>query len=99
MAQVGNTSARHCTHFGWGILGSEFSQAGCSALSLSLPRAFDLGFWDQPSLLSELRHSILKSLVARKCFQAETAKRLESWPPDRSGFSAFVGVNGETKLG
>ncbi len=26
---------------------------------------FALGFWDQPSLLSKLRHSILKSLVAR----------------------------------
>ena len=52
---------------------------------------FALGFWDQPSLLSELRHSILKSLVARKCLQPETAKLLESWPLDRSGFSAFVG--------
>jgi len=39
---------------------------------------FALGFWDQPSLLSELRHSILKSLVARNCLQAETAKLLES---------------------
>lgn len=44
-----------------------------------------------PSLLSELRHSILKSLVTRKCLQAETANLLESWPLDRSGFSAFVG--------
>ena len=52
---------------------------------------FALGFWDQPSLLSELRHSILKSLVARNCLQPETAKLLESWPLDRSGFSAFVG--------
>ena len=52
---------------------------------------FALGFWDQPSLLGELRHSILKSLVARKCLQPETAKLLESWPLDRSGFSAFVG--------
>ncbi len=52
---------------------------------------FALGFWDQPSLLSELRHSILKSLVASKCLQPETAKLLESWPLDRSGFSAFVG--------
>ena len=52
---------------------------------------FALGFWDQPSLLSELRHSILKSLVARQCLQPETAKLLESWPLDRSGFSAFVG--------
>ena len=52
---------------------------------------FALGFWDQPSLLSELRHSILKSLVARKCLQAETATLLESWPLERSGFSAFVG--------
>lgn len=50
-----------------------------------------LGFWDQASLLSELRHSILKSLVARKCLRAESAKILESWPLDRSGFSAFVG--------
>ena len=52
---------------------------------------FALGFWDQPSLLGELRHSILKSLVARSCLQPETAKLLESWPLDRSGFSAFVG--------
>jgi hypothetical protein len=44
---------------------------------------FALGFWHQPSLLSELRHSILKSLVARNCLQAETAKLLESWPLDR----------------
>ncbi|MFN8613230.1 MAG: transposase [Vulcanimicrobiota bacterium] len=52
---------------------------------------FALGFWEQPSLLSELRHSILKSLVARKCLQPETAKLLESRLLDRSGFSAFVG--------
>ena len=43
---------------------------------------FALGFWDQPSLLSELRNSILKSLVARNCLQPETAKLLESWPLD-----------------
>ena len=52
---------------------------------------YALGHWDQASLLSQLRHSILKSLVARKCLQQETAKLLESWPLDRSGFSAFVG--------
>ncbi len=52
---------------------------------------YALGYWDQASLLSELRHSILKSLVARKCLQPETAQLLESWPLDRSGFSAFVG--------
>ena len=51
---------------------------------------FALGFWEQPSLLSELRQSILKSLVARKCLQPETAKLLESWPLDRTGFSTFV---------
>ena len=50
-----------------------------------------MGFWDEPALLSQLRHSILKSLVARKCLQPETAATLESWPLDRSGFSAFVG--------
>ncbi|MFN8612901.1 MAG: transposase zinc-binding domain-containing protein [Vulcanimicrobiota bacterium] len=32
-----------------------------------------------------------KSLVARKCLQPETAKLLESWPLDRSGFSTIVG--------
>ena len=52
---------------------------------------YALGYWDQSSLLSQLRHSILKSLVARKCLQPETAATLESWPLDRSGFSAFVG--------
>ena len=52
---------------------------------------YPLGFWDQPALLSQLRHSILKSLVARKCLQRETADTMESWPLDRSGFSAFVG--------
>lgn len=52
---------------------------------------YALGHWDQASLLSQLRHSILKSLVARKCLQLETAKLLESWPLERSGFSAFVG--------
>jgi CheY-like chemotaxis protein len=41
---------------------------------------YALGFWDQPGLLSQLRHSILKSLVARKCLQSETAEVLESWP-------------------
>ena len=49
---------------------------------------YPLGFWDQPA---QLRHSILKSLVARKCLQRETADTMESWPLDRSGFSAFVG--------
>jgi len=52
---------------------------------------YPLGFWDQPALLSQLRHSILKSLVARKCLRPETAGTMESWPLDRSGFSAFVG--------
>jgi hypothetical protein len=52
---------------------------------------YALGFWDQPALLSQLRHSILKSLVVRKCLRPETAQILESWPLDRSGFSAFVG--------
>lgn len=52
---------------------------------------YALGHWDQASLLSQLRHSILKSLVARKCLQLETAQLLESWPLERSGFSAFVG--------
>ena len=31
-------------------------------------------------------------LVARKCLQRETADTMESWPLDRSGFSAFVGA-------
>ena len=53
---------------------------------------YALGFWDEPSLLRQLRHSILKSLVARKCLQPETAEVLESWPLERSGFSAFVGT-------
>ena len=52
---------------------------------------YALGFWDQLALLSQLRHSILKSLVARKCLRPETADTTESWPLDRSGFSAFVG--------
>ena len=52
---------------------------------------FPLGYWDNDSLLEALRHSILKSLVARNCLQPDTAKLLESWPLDRSGFSAFVG--------
>ena len=39
-------------------------------------RGLALGFWDQPSLLSELRQSILKSLVTRNCLQAETSKLL-----------------------
>jgi len=52
---------------------------------------YALGHWDQASLLEQLRHSILKSLVARKCLQLETARLLESWPLERSGFSAFIG--------
>ena len=47
--------------------------------------------WDQASLLGQLRHSILKSLVARGWLQAETANLNESWPLERSGFSAFLG--------
>ena len=39
---------------------------------------YALGHWDQASLLSQLRHSILTSLVARKCLQLETARLLES---------------------
>ena len=42
-------------------------------------------------MLGQLRHSILKSLVARGCLQPETANLLESWPLERSGFSAFLG--------
>lgn len=30
--------------------------------------------------------------MARKCLQRETADTMESWPLDRSGFSAFVGA-------
>ena len=52
---------------------------------------YALGHWDQTSLLGQLRHSILKSLVARGCLQPETANLLESWPLERSGFSAFLG--------
>ena len=52
---------------------------------------YALGFWDEASLLSQLRHSILKSLVARHCLQAERAELMEKWPLDRCGFSAFVG--------
>ena len=52
---------------------------------------YALGHCDQDSLLTQLRHSILKFLVARNCLQLETARLLESWPLDRSGFSAFVG--------
>ena len=52
---------------------------------------YALGHWDQPDLLGQLRHSILKSLVARHCLLAETAQLMESWPLDRSGFSVFIG--------
>ena len=41
--------------------------------------------------MSELCRAILKSLVARNCLQPETAKLMESWPLERSGFSGFVG--------
>ena len=53
---------------------------------------YALGYWDEAALLSQLRHSILKSLVARKCLQSETAEVMESWPLERSGFSAFIGT-------
>jgi hypothetical protein len=46
---------------------------------------YALGHWDQTSLLGQLRHSNLKSLVARGCLQADTANLLESWPLERSG--------------
>lgn len=52
---------------------------------------YALGYWDEASLLGQLRHSILKSLVARQCLHLKTAEIVESWPLERSGFSAFVG--------